>query len=101
MTDAARWVPLVECASGLEADMLRAALEAEEIPVLVQGTQVGIYGGAFQGPVLGGAVVYVPSPELERARALLDGRGDDGDDGGDGDDDGPWDGPRAAVRDAA
>ncbi len=71
MSSSVHWVPLIELASGLEVDLVRAALEADDIPVLVRGNHVGIYGSAFQGAVLGGATVLVPSPELARAQAIL------------------------------
>lgn len=71
MTDHAEWVLLATLASGLEADQVRAELEEAGIPALVRGAQPGIFGGGFQGPVMGGLDVYVPSPELERARALI------------------------------
>ena len=72
MTDHAEWVLLASCATGLEADQFRLELEAAGIPALVRGAQPGIFGAGFQGPSMGGLDVYVPSPELERARALLD-----------------------------
>ena len=72
MSHEARFVPLATFANGLDADLARETLEAEGIPVLVKGPQVGMFGGAFQGTVLGGVELHVPSPELERARALLE-----------------------------
>lgn len=65
------WVVLGSFGSGLEADIARQTLEAEEIPVLVRGNQAGIFGGAFQGPVIGGVELLVPERELARARALV------------------------------
>lgn len=73
MTDA-RWVTLTEVAAGFEADLLREELEAEGIPVLLRGLKAGIYGGGFQGAIIGGVEVQVPSPELERAREILETR---------------------------
>jgi hypothetical protein len=77
----ARWVPLTTLASGLEADIVTAALEAEGIPVLRESRAPGVFGLAFQGGVPGGVALQVPSPELARAQALLDEL--DGDDAGD------------------
>jgi hypothetical protein len=68
----AEWVKLATFTSGLDADVARATLEEAEIPVQVRGHHVGIFGPSFQGPVPGGIDVYVPSPELARARELLD-----------------------------
>jgi hypothetical protein len=72
MTDEPRFVPLATFANGFEADLARERLEAEGIPVLLKGPQVGMFGAGFQGSFMGGAELFVPSPELERARALLD-----------------------------
>jgi hypothetical protein len=66
-----RWTHLTSFSSGFEADEARAILEAADIPVLVKGPQVGIFGGGYQGTVPGGVELLVPSPELERARNLL------------------------------
>ena len=76
MTGRTGWASLASFSSGLEADEARAILEAADIPVLVRGPQVGIFGGGFQGTVPGGVELLVPSPELERSRVLL-GRGDE------------------------
>ncbi len=72
MTDHAEWVHLASFSSGLEADQARLELEEAGIPALVRGAQPGIFGAGFQGPAMGGLDVYVPSPELQRARARLD-----------------------------
>ena len=68
----AEWVKLATFGSGLEADLARETLEAAEIPVQVRGQHIGLFGPAFQGPVPGGLDLYVPSPELDRARDLLE-----------------------------
>ncbi|HYW30337.1 MAG TPA: DUF2007 domain-containing protein [Gemmatimonas sp.] len=68
----AEWVSVGSYASGLEADIARGVLEAEGIPVFVQGNSPGIFGLAFQGAISGGIELRVPSPELERALTLLD-----------------------------
>ncbi len=69
----ATWVIVSTFATGLEADIARGVLEADGIPVLLQSDTAGIFGLAFQGNVAGGIALQVPSPEVERARALLDG----------------------------
>jgi hypothetical protein len=68
----AEWIKLATFGSGFEADLARATLEAADIPVQLRGQQTGAFGPSFQGPVPGGVDVYVPSPELEHARELLD-----------------------------
>jgi putative signal transducing protein len=68
----AQWVRVATFASGLEADIARASLEEAEIPVQLRGHHLGAFGPSFQGPTPGGVDVYVPSPELDRARDLLD-----------------------------
>lgn len=71
MSDTTQWVPLGTFNTGLDADMVRVALEAEDIPVLVKGDHPGIFGASFQGVVTGGVQLLVPDVELERARALM------------------------------
>jgi hypothetical protein len=68
----AQWVKLATFTSGLDADLARATLEEADIPVQVRGLPVGVFGPSFQGAVPGGVDVYVPSPELDRARDLLE-----------------------------
>ena len=68
----AEWVKVATFSSGFDVDLARATLEEADIPVQVRGQQVGIFGPAFQGPIPGGIDVYVPSPELKRARELLE-----------------------------
>jgi len=75
MTQDAHWASLSTFATGFDADQAKALLEAEGIPVLVKGPQVGLFGAGFQGVVGGGVELMVPSPELPRARALLDSDG--------------------------
>lgn len=71
------WVRLATFDTGLEVDLARTRLEQEDIPVLVRGEQTGTFGPSFWGRVPGGIEMYVPSPELERARELLDDTTDD------------------------
>ena len=42
---ASDWVKIATVASGFEADLTRAMLEEENIPVLVRGKQAGLFGG--------------------------------------------------------
>lgn len=71
MTHGTQFVPLATFANGFDADLVRARLEAEGIPVILKGAQVGMFGAGFQGSFMGGAELFVPSPELDRAKALL------------------------------
>ncbi len=66
-----QWALLTTVYSGLEVDTIRATLELEGIPALVQGYQVGMFGGGFQGPISEGAKILVPESALSRARDLL------------------------------
>ncbi|MEP6494352.1 MAG: DUF2007 domain-containing protein [bacterium] len=66
-----QWSLLTTVYTGLDADTVRATLEAEGIPVLVRGYQVGMWGSGFQGPINEGAKILVPESALERARDLI------------------------------
>ena len=67
-----QWARLTTVYSGLAVDTIRATLELEEIPVLVRGYQVGMFGSGFQGAITEGAEILVPESALERARELVD-----------------------------
>lgn len=71
MSTDVRFVPLATYPNGFEADQAREVLEADGIPVLLKGPQVGIFGAGFQGALQGGVELHVPSPELSRAKSLL------------------------------
>jgi hypothetical protein len=47
MTEHARWEALATYATGFDAELAKARLEAEEIPVLIKGPQVGVFGAGF------------------------------------------------------
>ncbi len=68
----AHWVPVGTYPTGLAADMARQLLDEQGIPVLAQSDAAGIFGLGFQGAVTGGVTLHVPSPEVERARQLLE-----------------------------
>lgn len=72
MTEAPRFVPLANYPNGFAADLVRQRLEDDGIPVLVKALQGGMFGAGYLGPVTGGVTLFVPSPELDRARALLE-----------------------------
>ena len=68
----AQWMVIGNFNTAFEAEMVRQSLEAEGIPVLTKSDAPGIFGAGFQGAVTGGVTLHVPSPEFERAQALLD-----------------------------
>ena len=65
------WVQLATFGTGFEADLARQSLTDAEIPCLLQGNQAGIFGAGFQGPVMGGITLYVPSTAVGTARDVL------------------------------
>ena len=66
------WRVLATYASGLEADIALALLEAAEIPAIRDNNDtVGIFGPGFQGASARGITVRVPAVELEAAREAL------------------------------
>jgi hypothetical protein len=75
MNDHATWVRIRQFNSAFEAEQAKAVLEDEDIPVLIQGNTMGMFGAGFQGMVVGGATLSVPSPEVEDAEALLQAAG--------------------------
>jgi len=68
----AQWIVIGNYNTAFEAEMARQALEAEGIPVLTKSDAPGIFGASFQGAVTGGVTLHVPSPEIDRAQAVLD-----------------------------
>ena len=73
------WSVLATYASGFEADLAMAQLEAAEIPAVRDSNDsVGIVGAGFQGSTTKGFTVRVPAAALEDARSavrLADGTG--------------------------
>lgn len=65
------WVQLANFATGFEADLAQQSLNEAEIPCLLRGNQAGMFGAGFQGPVMGGITLYVPSSAVDTARDLL------------------------------
>lgn len=72
MTHEPQFVPLANYPNGFAADLVRQQLEDEGILVLVKALQGGMFGAGYLGPVTGGVTLFVPSPELDRAKALLE-----------------------------
>jgi hypothetical protein len=66
------WIQIGSFSTGLDADIVQAQLESAGIPVLRQNDQAGVFGPSFQGAVPRAIQLSVPSPEVERARDLLD-----------------------------
>ncbi len=65
------WVPVITYSALFEADAARVLLETAGIPVLVKGSDVGMFGGAFSGPSLSGVTLLVPADRVEEAREQL------------------------------
>ena len=66
------WVRVANLASGWEAEIAVARLDAEDIPARAMGNDlVGIFGPGFQGASARGYFVEVPAPLAERARWVL------------------------------
>ena len=66
------WSVLATYASGFEADLAMAQLEAAEIPAVRDSNDsVGIFGPGFQGATAQGFTVRVPASALEDARAAV------------------------------
>jgi hypothetical protein len=71
MTDSS-WSVIATYASGFEADLAIAQLEASHIPAFRDNHDtVGIFGPGFQGATAQGVTVSVPSHLLEQARAAI------------------------------
>jgi hypothetical protein len=66
------WSILETYASGFEADLVIARLEAEDIPAVRDDNDgVGIFGFGFQGGTARGVTVRVPTDALGAARELI------------------------------
>lgn len=65
------WAVLKEYASRLEADLDLATLETENVPTIVRGPEVGIFGPGFSGSTSLGVSVFVPAAMLDFARELI------------------------------
>jgi hypothetical protein len=70
----AGWREVATFASGFEADVAIAQLEAAGIPAVRDSNDtVGIFGPGFQGATAHGVTVRVPAEALSDARSLLRG----------------------------
>jgi len=72
MMNATEWRVLTTYASGFEADLAMALLEAAEIPAVSDTNDtVGIFGPNFKGATARGVTVRVPAAALEDAREVV------------------------------
>jgi hypothetical protein len=70
--DDSGWRVLATYASGFEADLAMAQLEAAEIPAVRDSNDsVGIFGPGFQGATAQGFTVRVPTSAFEDARVAV------------------------------
>jgi hypothetical protein len=65
------WALLKEYSSQAEADLDLATLKMEDLPTMVRGSEIGIFGPGFAGPTPRGVRVYVPEVALDLARELI------------------------------
>ena len=66
------WSDVVTFASGFEADMAIAQLDAAGITAVRDDNDtVGIFGPGLQGPTARGTTVRVPAESLDDARVVL------------------------------
>jgi hypothetical protein len=66
------WRVLATYASGFDADLAMARLEAAEIPAVRDSNDtVGIFGPGFQGATAQGFTVRVPTAALEEAKMAV------------------------------
>ena len=64
------WETVYVAANRMEADIVRAHLEAEDIPAVVRGEAVGGVYGLTTGP-MAQVEILVPAPLAERARTIV------------------------------
>ena len=65
------WALLKEYSSQLDAELDLARLRTEDVPTMVRGSEIGIFGPGFTGATPLGVRVYVPDSMLEIARELI------------------------------
>ena len=65
------WAKLKDYASRLEADLDIATLATENVPTIVRGPEVGIFGPGFSGSTSLGVSLFVPKQMLEFAQELI------------------------------
>ena len=68
-----KWVKIRTLPSRLYGDQVRDILEAEGIPSLLKGDDIGVFGpGAGYGSSILGITVWVPEDKQDRARELIE-----------------------------
>lgn len=69
----ARWVKLINCANGLEAEIVAERLRGSGLQAQTRGNDiVGVVGPGFQGTTTRGVDVLVLDFELTEARRVLE-----------------------------
>jgi hypothetical protein len=66
------WELLKVVSAVFESEMIVALLKGADIPSMVKGPEVGIWGGGWSGPVAQGISIYVPSDRHHEATQLLE-----------------------------
>ncbi len=65
------FVEVARFASRLEAETVGHALDQYGIPFLVKSENVGLFGPGANGPLLGGASLWVPEDQIDAVRTLI------------------------------
>jgi|GEM_PF-468518 len=65
------FVEIASFSSRLEAETIGHALDAHDIPFMVQSPDIGMFGPGFMGATASGAALLVPEDCAARARELL------------------------------
>ena len=65
------FVEVARFASRLEAETVGHALDQYGIPFLVKSENIGFFGPGANGPLLGGASLWVPEEQIETVRNLI------------------------------
>lgn len=65
-----KWIRLTEASDRFEAEMLKAALEAQGIPAAI--FQEGVANAAYPAGLMAVAEICVPSSHIEQALAWLE-----------------------------
>ena len=65
------WALLKDYNSQIEADIDVGILKGEDVPTLLRGPEIGIFGPGFSGATPRGVHLYVPEDLLEFARELI------------------------------
>ena len=67
-----KFVEIARFDSRLEAEAIGHALDVHEIPFLVQGSDIGMFGPGMVGRSPAGVTLQVPDIALEEVKKLLD-----------------------------